>query len=195
MPEKYKRKKLGGTTINNLRNSSRISSTSPRSSTSSRSSRSSTSSRSSRSSTSPRSSRSSTSSRSSRSPLRPTPSSRSPTSPTSPRSMSSPPHLIRQNAVNFTSISPRTRPPSRLSRQYNENLYILHNNERDNVRQNANNFLSNLMLENQYLISSIQTLPNEITYGFRMFNNLPARIVMNRNSGALRNDYTFFRRI
>ena len=91
--------------------------------------------------------------------------------------------------------SPRS--PPRLSRQYSENLYIINNNEHNNVnvQHHARSFLINLQLDTTYSINNTHISSNEITYGFRMLNNVPVRIVMNRNTHALRNDYTFFRRI
>jgi hypothetical protein len=172
MQEKIKRKKLAGTTINNQHNRTRISSSPSPSISPMRPTTTSRTPSSSRSSMSSRSSRSSMSSRSSR-----TPSS------------------SRSSRSSRSSSSPRSRTSPHLNRQYSDYIYILHNNERNNVQQYANNFLVNLMLENRYVINTMHTLPNEITYGFRMFNNEPVLLLRNRHSGTLRNDYTFFRRI
>jgi hypothetical protein len=110
------------------------------------------------------------------------------------RSTSPPPRLSREDAsYNLIRQSPRS--PPRLSREYSDNLYIINYNENNNVLDHASDFLMNLQLNTYYSINNTHISPNEVTYGFRMFNNVPARIIMNVNTGALRIDTSFFRRL
>jgi hypothetical protein len=157
--------------------------------------------------------------RASRSPISPVSNSRSPRSPIFPieptplvrqnaeRLSNSPPRLVRQNATYNLGLNTNNSSSPRLvrqnatynlglntGRQFSENRYVIanHNDTGNNsVEHHAERFMRNLIIDNLYRINNTNHR-NETTYGFRMVNNEPVRIMQNVNTGALRDDYLFF---